>query len=300
MSLAVHERRLLSRNERAIVGTKVFTMMTWLITGASSGLGAELARVVLERGDRVVAVAGNVERMQALTAAFPTTALALELDVTDRAQIKEVFARAEAHFDGINVLVNNAGVVYLATVEEGEDEQIAALFNVNFFAVAACTRAVLPGMRARGNGVIVNISSSSGVIGLPSLGYYAASKHALEGLTAALWHEVEPLGIGVLLIEPGGVGTGFISRSLRSDRITAYAQTAGTLRDRLETADKTHFNSDPKRVANAIYDCVCGERPLSHRLILGSDAYDSIVAELESRRADHEQWEAVSRQTDWQ
>jgi short-subunit dehydrogenase len=275
-------------------------MKTWLITGASSGIGAALAREVLSRDEQVVAVGRNLERLVAITRDYPSTSLALAADVTDRKQVEDTFHRAAAHFSGIDVLVNNAGVVYLAAIEEGEDLRIRELFELNCFAVAACTRAVLPAMRARRTGLIVNISSSSGVVALPSLGYYAASKHALEGLTEALWQEVEPLGIKVLLVQPGGVRTGLVNRSLRSPRIAAYAATAGALRERLEAADDTAFRSDPRRAAAIICDVISNSDRLPHRLILGSDAFESISAKLTAQQAEYLQWEATSRQSDWQ
>src|SRR6202158_2931832 len=199
----------------------------WLITGCSSGLGHALGSAVLRRGHRVILTARNAAPMQALAGAFPETALVCALDITKPEQIASVVSQAESRFGSIDVLVNNAGVGYLAAVEEGEEEAIRWQFETNFFGAAALIRAVLPGMRERRRGTIVNISSVAGFVSFPSVGYYAASKFALEGLTEALWQELEPLGISVLLIEPGGFRTGMLQRNRLRAHIAGTARSAG-------------------------------------------------------------------------
>ena len=171
------------------------TTRTWLITGASSGLGRALAEYVLAQGDRAVLTASTTEANTELASRYPDTGLALRLDVTDPQQQVDGVAQAEAHFGGIDVLVNNAAVDFIGTLEEQEEKDYRAQFEVNFFGAVALTRLVLPGMRARGTGTIVNVSSMDGLASLAVNGYYSASKFALEGFTEALWQEIEPLGL---------------------------------------------------------------------------------------------------------
>ena len=185
----------------------------WLITGCSSGFGREIVRALLARGRRVVATARKPETL----AEFTTNdgLLIAALDVNAPQQIADVVQRAEARFGHIDVLVNNAGYGYLAAIEEGEDAEIRAMFDTNVFGLAAMTRAVLPGMRQRRSGHIVNISSMGGLVGFAGVGYYNATKFAVEGLTEALAKEVEPLGIRVTAVEPGPFRTDWAGAGLR-------------------------------------------------------------------------------------
>ena len=169
----------------------------WFITGCSTGFGRELARLVLARGWRVVATAREEARVADLAQGAGDRALTFGLDVTQAGQVAAAVGAAEARFGGIDVLVNNAGYGYQATAEEGEDAEIRAQFDANVFGLFALTRAVLPGMRARRRGHVLNLSSVAGFIGFPGSGYYAASKHAVEGWSDALAAEAGPLGIRV-------------------------------------------------------------------------------------------------------
>ncbi len=187
----------------------------WFITGCSTGFGRDLAKLVLEKGWRAVVTARNPDTVQDFNTAYPDRALALKLDVTDPAQVAEAVKKAESSFGRIDVLVNNAGFGYLAAIEEGEDSEVRAMFETNVFGLAAMTRAVLPGMRQRRSGHIVNISSMAGLVGFPGVGYYNATKFAVEGLSEALAKEVEPLGIKVLVVEPGPFRTDWAGRSLK-------------------------------------------------------------------------------------
>jgi len=173
---------------------------TWFITGASSGLGASVANAALRAGHRVAVTARDKVRLEKLTEAHPDAVLPLSMDLTKPSEIKAAITTAEKWHGGIDVLVNNAALGYLAAIEEGEEQNIRTLFDTNVFGVASTIRAVLPGMRARASGTIINVSSLNGVVSMPALGYYSASKHALEGLTEALSQEVAPLGIKVLSI----------------------------------------------------------------------------------------------------
>jgi NAD(P)-dependent dehydrogenase (short-subunit alcohol dehydrogenase family) len=184
-------------------------MPTWLITGCSTGLGRHLAEAVLARGYNAIVTARDATKVQDLVDANPDTALALALDVTEDTQVTNAVQQAEERFGGVDVLVNNAGYGYRAAVEEGEEPEVATLFATNFFGPVAMIKAVLPGMRARRNGAIVNISSIGARISPPGSGYYSATKAALEALSASLRRELEPLGITVTVVEPGGFRTDF-------------------------------------------------------------------------------------------
>jgi NAD(P)-dependent dehydrogenase (short-subunit alcohol dehydrogenase family) len=225
----------------------------WFITGCSSGLGRELTEAVLRAGDRCAATSRNASALSDLVERYPGRLVALALDVADPSQHEQAVAAAESAFGRIDVLVNNAGFGYLAAVEEGDDGDVRALFEVNVFAPMALIRRILPGMRAQGRGTIVNISSVGGVVANAGSGYYAASKFALEGISEALAKEVGPLGIRVLIVQPGPFRTDFYGGSLRATAtpIDAYRATAGARRSRLE-ASHGRQSGDPKRAAEAI------------------------------------------------
>jgi NAD(P)-dependent dehydrogenase (short-subunit alcohol dehydrogenase family) len=232
-------------------------MPTWLITGCSTGLGRHLAEAVLARGYNAIVTARDATKVQDLVDANPDTALALALDVTEDTQVTNAVQQAEGRFGGVDVLVNNAGYGYRAAVEEGEEPEVATLFATNFFGPVAMIKAVLPGMRARRNGAIANISSIGARISPPGSGYYSATKAALEAMSASLRRELEPLGITVTVVEPGGFRTDFAGRSLQQsqDAIADYADTAGRRRKEHDTA---HGNQpgDPARAAQAIITAV--------------------------------------------
>src|SRR3954469_3250267 len=225
----------------------------WFITGCSTGFGRELAKLVLDRGWRAVVTARDTNRVQDLLSGHEDRALALALDVTDAGQVATSMKAAEERFGAIDVLVNKAGYGYQAPIEEGDDAEIRAMFEANVFGLAAMIRAVLPGMRTRRRGHIVNISSVAGFVGFPGSGYYAATKHAVEGLSDSLAREVEPLGIRVLCVEPGPFRTDWAGRSLKQtpSRIVDYADTAGA---RLTaTAQKSGTQEgDPVRAGEAM------------------------------------------------
>ena len=272
-------------------------MPTWLITGCSTGLGRDLATAVLEHGDQVVVTARDVARVSDLADAFPQTALALALDVTDAAQVTAAVRAAEERFGQVDVLVNNAGYGYRAAVEEGEEDAVAQLFATNFFGAVAMTKAVLPGMRARRSGAVVNISSIGAQIAPAGSGYYAASKAALEAVSASLVKEVQPLGIAVVVVEPGGFRTDFAGRSLTqaAEPIADYAETAGRRRKEQDTAHGTQ-PGDPAKAAAAIIAAVEAAEP-PELLVLGQDALDGYRATLDARRAQLDAWAETSRST---
>ena len=269
----------------------------WLITGCSTGFGRELARAVLRHGRRVVVTARSPSTLAEF--AGHDHALVAALDVTVPAQIAEVVAEAEARFGAIDVLVNNAGYGYLSAVEEGEDAEIRAMFETNVFGLAAVTRAVLPGMRARRRGHVVNISSMGGLIGFPGIGYYNATKFAVEGLSEALAKEAAPLGIKVTVIDPGPFRTDLAGRSLRTPAVAIedYTATAGARRAAIHDYSGTQ-PGDPVRAAEAIIQAVEAAEPPLH-LVLGRPAWQQVGAKLKEFSAELEQWREVSLGADY-
>jgi NAD(P)-dependent dehydrogenase (short-subunit alcohol dehydrogenase family) len=271
----------------------------WLITGCSTGFGRELAGLALRCGHRVVATARDIARLGDLVADYPTIAIALALDVTNGQQTTRAVATAERAFGRIDVLVNNAGYGYLAAVEEGEDEEIRAMFETNLFGLVALTKAVLPGMRARRHGHIINISSIGGLVGNPGSGYYNATKFAVEGLSEALAKEVEPLGIRVTAVEPGPFRTDWAGRSLKQTRqpIAAYAETAGARRAQVSGRSGKQ-PGDPARAAAAIMQIVGAPKPPRH-LVLGRPALDIIRTKLSDLADEIDEWAATTLGADF-
>ncbi len=271
----------------------------WLITGCSTGFGRELATILIGRGYRVVATARDAARIAELVRGHAESALALKLDVDKPADIAAAVEAMKEKFGRVDVLVNNAGYGYLAAVEEGEDVDIRAMFDTNFFGLAAMTRAVLPVMRAQKSGAIVNISSMGGFIGFPGSGYYAATKFAVEGLTESLSKEVAPFGIKVLIVEPGPFRTDWAGRSLKMPKVQneAYAETAVARRNQVHGYSGTQAG-DPVRAAEAIIATVEQPDP-PLRLPLGDFAYDAMGAEIEALRKEYAAVEAVARGADY-
>lgn len=269
-------------------------MPTWFITGCSTGFGRELARAVLARGWNAVITARDPATVADIVDGHETRALALRLDVTDAAQISEAVQRAQTRFGAIDVLVNNAGYGYRGAVEEADEADVRKLFDTNFFGLVALTKAVLPGMRAHRQGWIINISSMAGRTSFPGSGYYSASKFAVEGLSVALQKEVQPLGIGVMVVEPSGFRTDFAGRSLQQSRtaIADYAATAGVRRKENISTHGTQ-PGDPVRAAEAIIAAVQSPTP-PFRLVLGRIAVQNLRAELEAQRREIDAWEEVA------
>ncbi|GAT87880.1 hypothetical protein CVCC1112_2539 [Paenarthrobacter nicotinovorans] len=272
-------------------------MTTWLITGCSTGLGRALARAVLAKGDNAVATARDTATLQDLAAEFPTTALAVPLDVTDQSQVESAVQQAVERFGGVDVLVNNAGYGYRAAIEEGADADVRTLFDTNVFGPIAMIKAVLPGMRTRRSGAIVNISSIGARICPPGSGYYSATKAALEGISGSLQKELAPLGITVTAVEPGGFRTDFAGRSLTqsAEAIDDYAQTAGKRRKENDTVHGTQ-QGDPDRAAQVIINAVeASETP--GFLLLGEDAAKAFDAVAEAQRAEVDRWRELTVST---
>lgn len=269
-------------------------MTTWLITGCSTGLGRALAQAVLAHGHNAVVTARNVNAVEDIAAGFPETALALALDVTDKEQIGSAVQQALSRFGGIDVLVNNAGYGYRSAVEEADDADIRRLFDTNLFGAVDMIKAVLPEMRTKRTGAILNISSIGARISPAGSGYYSASKAALEGLSGSLHKELQPLGIRVTAIEPGAFRTDFAGRSLTQSAapIADYAETAGKRRKEHDTVHGTQ-PGDPAKAAEAIIAVAESPNPPS-LLVLGEDAYGAFGAVADAQRAELDQWREVS------
>jgi NAD(P)-dependent dehydrogenase (short-subunit alcohol dehydrogenase family) len=269
----------------------------WFITGCSTGFGRQIATHVLELGYRTVVTSRDPDDISDL--AELGDALVLKLDVTDRAQAEAAVKAATEHFGYIDVLVNNAGIGYFAAVEESDEKEVRKMFDVNVFGLSRMIHIVLPGMRERRKGFIVNLSSIAGLRSFPALGYYNSTKFAVEGLSEALWQEVEPLGIKVMLVEPSGFRTDWAGRSANETehQIADYADTADKNIRQLRAVSGNQ-SGDPVRAAEAIVKAVESPNP-PHRLLLGNDAYDGAISKLDDLRAEFVKWETVSRGADF-
>ncbi|WP_055403336.1 MULTISPECIES: oxidoreductase [unclassified Mycobacterium] len=274
-------------------------MATWLITGCSTGLGRALAQAVIGSGHNAVVTARDAAKVADLVDAAPDRALAVTLDVTDPAHVASAVRQADDRFGGVDVLVNNAGYGYRAAIEEGDDAEVRTLFDTHFFGSVAMIKAVLPGMRARRSGAIVNISSIGATVTPVGSGYYAAAKAAIEGMSGALRGELAPLGISVTVVEPGAFRTDFAGRSLIQSAtvIDDYADTAGKRR---KENDTMHGNQagDPAKAAAAIIAAVESAEPPGF-LLLGPDALALYRHVADARATEIANWEELTSGTNF-
>ena len=275
------------------------TQPVWFITGCSTGFGRELAKLVIARGWPAVVTARDRAKVADLSEGAADRVLALSLDVTDPAQITQAVAETTQTFGRIDVLVNNGGYGYQSSVEEGEEDKIRAQFDANVFGLFALTRAVLPVMRAQRSGHVLNVTSVAGFVGFPASGYYAATKHAVEGFSDALSAEAGPLGIRVTCIEPGPFRTDWAGRSLiqTPNTIPDYAETAGA---RLKaTSEKSGTQAgDPVRAGEAMIRVTEIDNPPRH-LVLGAWGYEAVTTRLKQRIAEIEAWRETSLGADY-
>jgi NAD(P)-dependent dehydrogenase (short-subunit alcohol dehydrogenase family) len=271
----------------------------WFITGCSTGLGRALATLIVQRGWRAVVTARDVSSVADIVRGAEDRAIALALDVTKQADIDAAVATARAKFGRIDVLVNNAGYGYQATAEEGVDAEIRAQFDANVFGLFAMTRAVLPLMREQRSGNVINISSVAGFIGFPGSGYYAASKHAVEGWSDSLRAELQPLGIGVTCVEPGPFRTDWAGRSLRQTQtqIADYAETAGKRHTGTKQTSGTQ-PGDPVRAGEAMI-AIARNADAPRHLVLGAWGYDTVIAYLQKLTMDIEDQRDLSLSADF-
>ena len=273
---------------------------TWIITGCSAGgIGEGIARAVLEHGDNAVVTARTPEKVAGIVADFPETALGVALDVSDQASVDACYAAAVERFGQVDVLVNNAGYCYRSSVEEADPAGVQAMFDANFFGMVAMIKAVLPGMRERRSGAIVNVSSIGAVRTGAASGYYAATKAAVELMTEGLAAEVAPLGIKCMIVEPGAFRTHFYDSSLKGSENTVgdYAETA----HRRSVAQNVNLRQQPGDPLKAGYPIIraleADDTPL--RLYLGSDALAAVRGALGARLEELERWADVSVTTDF-
>lgn len=272
-------------------------MKTWLITGCSSGLGRSLAKEVLKQGYNVIVTARDTEKIKDIVEGHEN-GLALKLDVTCKEDIKNVVKEGINKFGKIDVLVNNAGYGYRAAIEEGIDEDINKLFDTNVWGPVHMIQEVLPYMRKERSGTIVNVSSIAAIEAAVGSGYYAASKSALESLSESLKKEVEPLGLHVMIVEPGAFRTDFAGRSLTQSQmaIEDYASTAGKRRIENDETDGTQ-PGDPDKAAKLMIEAV-EAKEVPSRLLLGSDAIRFVYNIFEKRLDVYKEWETLSKKTD--
>ncbi len=271
----------------------------WLVTGCSSGLGRGIAKAALGKGCNVAVTARNPQTLQPLVQEFPEQALPLRLDLNDHGSMKQAVEEVYRRYGRIDVLVNNAGHGYRAAIEESQPDQVAELFETNFFAPLELVKLVLPGMRAEKKGMIVNVTSIGAVRGAMGNGYYSAAKGALESATEALAKETRHLGIRTMLVEPGAFRTGFYDQRLQasSQNISDYDCLARQYRK--DCAVNAHNQlGDPEKGGEVVVEMVL-RKDAPFRLMLGSDAVKAAVDALESRLSEIHAWERVSRQTDF-
>ena len=264
---------------------------TWLITGCSSGFGRTLAQAVLARGDRLVATARETEDLNGLGDRYPDTARMTALDVTKAGSAASAVKLAEDVFGGLDVLVNNAGFGFMGAVEEATPEEYRPMFET--------TRAALPVLRKRANARVVNFSSGAGIAGAAGYGYYNATKFAVEGLSEALAQEVAPLGLKVIIVEPGPFRTEFLGRSIKTAarEIDAYAETSGKLRGYRDSNNGKQAG-DPDKAVAVILKAVDADEPPLH-LPLGPVAYQIAEKKLASFKRDMEAWRETAVATDF-
>jgi len=266
----------------------------WFITGCSTGFGRELARAVLTHGYRAVVTARNPDSVRDIAEGHGNRALMLELDVTDAEEVRASVNAAETAFGRIDVLVNNAGIGYFGAIEESDENEVRRMFEVNVFGLARMIQAVLPNMRRRRSGHIVNVSSIGGIRAFPAVGFYSATKFAVVGLSESLALEVEPLGIKVTIVEPSGFRTDWAGRSANeaTSEIADYADTAGANRRSIR-GNSGRQPGDPVRAAEAIIKAVDAKEPPLH-LLLGKAALKGANWKLDLLRRNFDAWQETT------
>jgi NAD(P)-dependent dehydrogenase (short-subunit alcohol dehydrogenase family) len=262
---------------------------TWFITGASRGFGREWTEAALERGDRVAAVSRSAEAFDGLTRQYGDAILPMQFDVTDREAVFKAVRHAIDHFGALDVVVNNAGYGLFGMVEEVTEQQATEQLQVNLFGPLWVTQAVLPHMRERGSGHIIQVSSIAGVFSLPGLGIYHASKYGLEGFTASLAAEVKAFGIKVTMVEPAGYATDWAGPSaVQAERSPAYDDFRASM------ARPAGKRGDPRATRAAILTVVDAEEP-PLRIFFGQGPLEVITKEYAARIDEWQRWDDVSK-----
>jgi len=270
----------------------------WMVTGASRGIGAEIAKAALAAGDNVIATARKVKGLKHLGGG--DNVFAVKMDVTNEEKVKPAVDEALEHFGRIDVLVNNAGFGLLGAIEEASADEVKDIYKTNVFGLLNVTRAVLPAMRKQRSGHVVNISSVAGYSSAPGWGIYCSTKFAVEGISEALHGELAPLGIHVTVVEPGYFRTDFLDSSSLQEtegRIEDYAETVGKMREL--AAGRNHQQAgDPRKLGQALVQLVnAAEPPL--RLPLGTDALERIAAKNKFVEEETAKWKALASSTDF-
>ena len=266
----------------------------WLITGCSTGFGRELAIEVLKSGYKAAVTARNPDDIKDIVANYPETSISLKLDVTKPYDIKSAVEQTVTKFGQIDVLVNNAGIGYFGAIEESEEAEVRRMFEINVFGLANMTRAVLPVMRKQRSGHIVNIASIGGLVGFPAVGFYNATKFAVDGLSESLAKETAPLGIKVTVVAPSGFRTDWAGRSANQSPVVIddYASTAGANKNSIRGYSGKQ-PGDPERAAKAIVKAVEADNP-PLRLLLGAAALRGARNKLTELKRDFDAWEETT------
>jgi len=270
----------------------------WLITGCSSGMGREFAFEALRVGYRVVTTARDPKTLREFVEQFPDRARALALDVTDERQVADSVAKTIAEFGRIDVLVNNAAYGYLAAIEEGDEADVRAMFETNFWGTVRMTRAVLPHMRRQRSGHIVNNSSQAGLMSKPGTGYYSTTKWAVEALTEALWEEVAPFGIRVTALEPGPFRTDWAGRSMKRSKTKIDDYAAVHARAQMIADMDGTQPGDPRGAARALIEVVQAKNP-PRQLLMGKLVLDTYRAKLDTIRSSLDEWNDLALRSDF-
>jgi len=266
----------------------------WMISGCSTGFGRELAKKALVLGHKVGVASRNTDDVQDIVEGYPDTAEALTLDVTKEGEIKSSVKKLIDRFGKIDVLVNNAGIGYFGAIEESEEDEVRRMFEINFFGLANLTKEVLPHMRKQRSGHIVNIASIGGLVGFPAVGFYNATKFAVDGFSESLARETEHLGIKVTIVAPSGFRTDWAGRSANNSGtvIDDYAQTAGANKTTMRNNSGRQPGS-PAKAAEAIIKAVESNNP-PLRLLLGAGALKGARNKIQLLQKDFDAWEETT------
>ena len=266
----------------------------WLITGCSTGFGRALAKYVLSQGYNAAVASRNTADVQDIIEGYSDTSIAIKLDVTKPDDIKDAVKKTVEKFGRIDVLVNNAGIGYLAAIEESEDAAVREMFEINVFGLARMIQETLPILRAQKSGHIVNIASIGGLVGFPAVGFYNATKFAVDGLSESLSKEIAPLGIKVTIVAPSGFRTDWAGRSANSSPIVIddYATTSGKNKQDIRNSSGNQ-PGDPQRAAEAIVRVVEADNP-PLRLLLGANALKGARNKIEQLKTDINTWEETT------
>jgi NAD(P)-dependent dehydrogenase (short-subunit alcohol dehydrogenase family) len=274
------------------------TTRTWLITGASRGLGRAFAEAALGVGDTVVGTARNPAALADLVDAYPGRACAVQLDVTDRAQVFDVVETAVALVGHLDVVVNCPGYGLHAPLEETTEAAAREQMETNFFGALWVSQAVMPVLRKAGSGHVIQVSSAAGGVAFPLVGLYCASKYALEGMTEALALEAAPFGVKVTIIQPSDFRTGFREAVHRAiDPASPYAEKFATNVEVLGIPTSEDEAGDPKRAAEALLELVEMPDP-PVRLLLGNMAFDNVTGAHRRQLEEWARYESLSRRAD--